>query len=351
MASDASFKKLKHHISQALVDTTRTASQIFNEDLAFQRSSNPSFGHLLEQQNTRLLGLARRLTRCAASGSGVIDPHIIDADSVEDSWKEIVDVVDNLLEKADACLDEYSGVIRTSIPTQEEQTNKAATTAVKQKPGKTYRTQNIAKPQLFFDNIPKNDETTPFKPLLRTKPNAIVALEESLNLVAAADGTKQYAQRTHFYSKHVGHLLKDLIRMYLRYDHPYETEIKSSQYPAAARVKADPIPFMPYESSEATLVDTPESLLCMLDELRLANDIAVDVEHHDEHSYAGLVSLMQISTRTKDWVIDTLKPWREKLQVLNEVFTDPKIVKVELQTCRDSLSIDISRCSMAPRWT
>ena len=139
--------------------------------------------------------------------------------------------------------------------------------------------------------------------------------------------------------------------MYLRYNHPYETEIKASQYSATTRVKADPIPFLPYQSSEATLVDTPESLLSMLDELRLAKDVAVDLEHHDEHSYVGFVSLMQISTRNNDWIIDTLRPWRDKLQVLNEVFTDPKILKVKLQTCHDSLSIDISRCSMVPRWT
>ena len=96
-------------------------------------------------------------------------------------------------------------------------------------------------------------------------------------------------------------------------------------------MKADPIPFLSYELSEATLVDTPETLLVMLNELKLAREIAVDLEHHDEHSYIGLVSLMQISTRNKDWIIDTLKPWREKLQVLNEVFTDPKILKVNLQ--------------------
>lgn len=96
-------------------------------------------------------------------------------------------------------------------------------------------------------------------------------------------------------------------------------------------MKADPIPFLPYESSEATLVDTPEMLLLMLDELRLAKEIAVDLEHHDEHSYIGLVSLMQISTRDRGWVIDTLKPWRDKLQVLNQVFTDPNILKVNLE--------------------
>lgn len=331
MSLDTTFKNLKDSISLALVDTIRTAGQISNEDLAFHRSSNPSITPLLEQQDSRLLGLARTLTRSAVSGTEVTAPHIVDADSVEDNWKVIVDVVDNLLEKADACLDEYTGVIRKLSPAQEEQTKKAAPASGKQRPGKAYRTQNIAKPQLLFDTVPTNDETTPFKPLLRTKPNAIVSLDESIKLVAAEDGFKQYDLQFYLSSKDTAPNLKGLIDTHLRYYHPYEIEIKTSQYPATTRVKADPIPFVPYESSEATLVDTPEKLLSMLDELRSAKGIAVDLEHHDEHSYIGLVSLMQISTRDKDWVVDTLKPWREKLQVLNEVFTDPKILKVRLQ--------------------
>lgn len=85
---------------------------------------------------------------------------------------------------------------------------------------------------------------------------------------------------------------------------------------------------MPYANTKATFVDTPETLMSMIEELKGAREIAVDLEHHDEHSYIGLVSLMQISTRDKDWIVDTLKPWRQRLQGLNDVFTDPKILKV-----------------------
>ena len=331
MAPDDTFKDLKHCISLALIDTTRTAAQISNEDLAFQRSSNPSIVPLLERQNSRLLGLAQRLIRSAALGSEITSPLIVNADSVEDKWSEIVDVVDNLLEKADACLDEFSGVVRKSTIAQVEQIKRVALTPGKQKPGKAHRSQNIAKPQLLFNEVPVNDETTPFKPLLRTKPNAIVGLDESLELVAGADGTKQYVLQISSPSRGTAPLLKKLTDEHLRYNHPYETEIKTFQYPATTRVMADPLPFLPYESSEATLVDTPEKLISMVDALRLAKEIAVDLEHHDEHSYIGLVSLMQISTRDRDWVIDTLMPWREKLQALNEVFTDPKILKVRQQ--------------------
>lgn len=85
---------------------------------------------------------------------------------------------------------------------------------------------------------------------------------------------------------------------------------------------------MSFEDTEATFVDDYDGVLVMLEELKSATEIAIDLEHHDTHSYVGIVSLMQISTRNHDWIVDTLKPWRRKLEVLNEVFADPKIVKV-----------------------
>lgn len=65
----------------------------------------------------------------------------------------------------------------------------------------------------------------------------------------------------------------------------------------------------------------------MLDKLRTAQVIAVDLEHHSYRSYSGFLCLMQISTREEDFIVDTLA-LREELEDLNEVFTDPKIVKV-----------------------
>ena len=113
-----------------------------------------------------------------------------------------------------------------------------------------------------------------------------------------------------------------------RHEHPYKTEIEQSAYPAAVYVSTEPVRFTPPAANSAIFIDTEEGVRDMLAELRSAKEIAVDLEHHDTHSYIGIVCLMQISTRDKDWIVDTLKPWRENLQILNEVFTDPKIVKV-----------------------
>lgn len=65
----------------------------------------------------------------------------------------------------------------------------------------------------------------------------------------------------------------------------------------------------------------------MLSKLRNATEIAVDLEHHSYRSYAGFLCLMQISDRHEDWIIDLLAI-KDEMEALNEVFTDPAIVKV-----------------------
>ena len=224
-----------------------------------------------------------------------------DEDSIDDNWRSIVDVIDSLLEKADACLDEFTGVIKKLSPSQEEQAP-----AVKKTPKfptvYDYGPSKIPKPQLQFEHRPDNSDGGIFKPLLKTKPHATVPLKKSLR-EKNIDGK-------------------------IGYPSPYDTEIRNAQYPKSVYKISPPKEYLPFESTTATFVDTLDGVKEMLGELKAAEEIAIDLEHHDVHSYQGLVSLMQISTRKKDWVIDTLKPWREELQILNEVFADPKILKV-----------------------
>ena len=192
MNPNSSFKELTDSISAALVDTTRKTHQIAQEDLAFHRTSNPSVVPLLERQSSRLLHLARKLSKVASFGTDVTAPKFSNPDTIDEGWRGIVDVFDNLLEKADACLDEYTGVIRRLSPSQEEQIKKAAFAQGKQKPGKAFRTQDIPKPQIHFTHPPSNHDSTPFIPLLQSKPHAIVPLDESLQIVEAEDGSQQY---------------------------------------------------------------------------------------------------------------------------------------------------------------
>jgi exosome complex exonuclease RRP6 len=163
--------------------------------------------------------------------------------------------------------------------------------------------KHLPKPQLTFDNVPTNDETGPFRPLLVTKPHAKIPLEECLKTFKDNHSREQYP-------------------------HPYQTEIQKYEFPKTVYEHAEPQLYPPFEETTATFVDTPEAVEEMLSELKTAKELAIDLEHHDNRSYIGMVSLMQISTRDKDWIVDTLKPWRRKLECLNEVFTDPDILKV-----------------------
>ncbi|KAJ5240130.1 hypothetical protein N7468_004749 [Penicillium chermesinum] len=298
------FTSLEEKLTAATVKVTRTANQLGQEDLDFYRTSDADFSNQADEQGNRILSLTNALLKAATHGSDGQIPQLKDEDSLDSNWRDIVDVIDQLLEKADACLDEFTGAIKKLSPSQEEQARKAP--PPKRAPPfpstYDYGPSKIPKPQLRFERKPDNTDLGPFQPLLKSKPNAIVPLSESTKL-KDFDGVKGVPN-------------------------PYEPEIRASHYPASVYQTATPIEYLPYESTTATFVDTFDGVKEMLSELKQAKEIAIDLEHHDVHSYHGLVSLMQISTREKDWVVDTLQPWREELQILNEVFTDPSIVKV-----------------------
>jgi exosome complex exonuclease RRP6 len=110
-------------------------------------------------------------------------------------------------------------------------------------------------------------------------------------------------------------------------ENPYKYEIIHSSYPSLLFATDSPsIPPVPLEDNDVIWIDNMTSFTAMLKDLKEATEIAVDLEHHDYRSYHGFVCLMQISTRKQDWIVDTLE-LREELIALNEVFTDPNIVK------------------------
>ncbi|KAG8929045.1 exosome nuclease subunit [Tulasnella sp. 417] len=109
--------------------------------------------------------------------------------------------------------------------------------------------------------------------------------------------------------------------------HPYRYEIANLEYPPTLFERTNPRPVNSFEDTPFTWIDTPAGLSAMLEKLKVASDIAVDLEHHDYRSFHGFVCLMQISTRDEDFIVDTLSI-RDELVVLNEVFADPNIVKV-----------------------
>ncbi|KAI9093664.1 hypothetical protein K1719_027113 [Acacia pycnantha] len=76
------------------------------------------------------------------------------------------------------------------------------------------------------------------------------------------------------------------------------------------------------------IVEELEDLKELASKLRDVQEFAVDLKHNHYRSFQGLTCLMQISTRTEDFVIDTLKLRIFVGPFLREVFKDPTKRKV-----------------------
>lgn len=135
------------------------------------------------------------------------------------------------------------------------------------------------------------------------------------------DGESMYVSRSL--------LLTNTNRLSNSQTHPYRYEIAHFTPPARMFDNKTPIPFMPLSSTSFTWVSTPHDFQAMLAKLRQASEIAVDLEHNSYRSYSGFVCMVQLSTRQEDWIVDALA-LREELVELNEVFTNPEIVKVRV---------------------
>ncbi|XP_076881069.1 protein RRP6-like 2 [Bidens hawaiensis] len=90
----------------------------------------------------------------------------------------------------------------------------------------------------------------------------------------------------------------------------------------------EPVKPPPVESTSFKLVQDVKDLKELAAKLRDADEFAVDLEHNQYRSFQGLTCLMQISTRTEDFIVDTLKLRVQIGPHLREVFKDPTKRKV-----------------------
>ncbi|XVF52284.1 hypothetical protein PTKIN_Ptkin05aG0006800 [Pterospermum kingtungense] len=82
------------------------------------------------------------------------------------------------------------------------------------------------------------------------------------------------------------------------------------------------------EFSAFKLVKEDKDLEDLTTKLQSVNEFAVHLEHNQCGSSQGLTCLMQISTRTEDFIVDTLKLQTHVGPYLREVFKDPTKKKV-----------------------
>jgi len=285
------------------------------------------------------------------------------AQTTAQKWQTVIHAVDHCLETVDISLDKQKGYDRFARP--KVATHMHPDQSARSRggrgghnmsnkhyfaPGRTFggmpRSRN-SKPQDRFEVKPDNS-TEVWKPIIDSKPNAIVPFELSIKPTTPLSGPGRHkGWRNSPYdvaspSSLPANVLEHLDTLHLpppakqlpSYPHPYEAEIRQLRYPEDQLLHKPPI--SPDDECECIWVDTVAQVHELAEDLENQREFAVDLEHHDFRSYLGLTCLMQISTRSRDYIIDTLE-LRGKLQPLLKSFTDPKICKVLHGSLRDVL--------------
>ncbi|KAH3670712.1 hypothetical protein OGAPHI_001227 [Ogataea philodendri] len=291
-------------LAPSLINLIRLSSAVNSKDIGFYNSIDPTVKTNSDEVNQRLIDLLNETISNAVSiSTDQTDQLTVDDESK--NWKVVSGILDTLFENAEIALDQNQKKTQASAVKDEftylDESDTAGTRKASPQP------RNIAKPQLLFKTPVDNFETSPFKPLITTKPNALISFNESMELVPAVPDTPEH------------------------YNNPYTYEIMNQEYPDWIFRTLEPFDSIPWkESEEPTWIDKPEQLDELLVELAKCKVIAVDLEHHDYRTYHGITSLMQLTTDTKkDYLIDPLSPdLRPHLVNLNIIFTDPNILKV-----------------------
>lgn len=109
--------------------------------------------------------------------------------------------------------------------------------------------------------------------------------------------------------------------------HPFANEINTFNPPAEQLMPRPEIPYPPLETCPLRFIDSKETLKAMVQEISQTTEIAIDLEHHDFYTYQGFTCLMQISTRSSDYIVDCLR-LRSSMHLLAPVFLNSSILKV-----------------------
>ncbi|RCV46468.1 hypothetical protein SEVIR_9G538800v4 [Setaria viridis] len=116
--------------------------------------------------------------------------------------------------------------------------------------------------------------------------------------------------------------------------HPLE-KLPVEQFVDRNVPESEPLKPADLEDTPFTLVEDHKGLMELAKKLKSVTEFAVDLEHNQYRSFQGLTCLMQISTRTEDFIVDTLKLRIYIGLYLQEPFKDPTKRKVMHGADRD----------------
>lgn len=210
---------------------------------------------------------------------------------------------DQLLERVNTHLDEALGLKKDIDPVLVEVIGQAPDRfqgRLLSDPIKLLAAKQISRPQLKFKDFIDNSLKTPFIPRLKEKYHALKPLSI---LIEYSDKDEEI------------------------YSHPYIYEVDNLKLSKKQLEPSEPIKASTISDTPLELIEDKPSLEKAIAEMKNFSEIGIDLEAHSYRSFQGITCLIQISTTAKDYIIDPFPLWSD-LTLLNQITTDPKIVKI-----------------------
>ncbi|CAG2116164.1 unnamed protein product [Medioppia subpectinata] len=309
MSSDIEMDSICKQMQEKALNATKCSLAIRSWDHNYLNTSH-KFNQILKHENNECLEMLSSLIQNEYKGKR-IEKMVVD----EDKSDLITELNDNIFDKIGNYLDEALGlkqkeadlVLATVGADNKTSVNSCTTSSwnrhiIRAKRGvncKLLSAKVVERSQMRFkDKIDNSNH--PFVPIIKEKANSIRPLA----------------------------ILPEKTELgFDSYSHPYEVEIEKFE-PKEHFLQIE-IPEFPKPLSETPFkyITTIEDLIELCKDLKTCDVIAVDLEHHSYRTFQGFTCLMQISTKTCDYVIDTIE-LRSELNLLNEVFTCASILKV-----------------------
>jgi len=307
MAETPSTRQITEELMQ-LVSEGAQLSRSFPsaEDQAYYVSLYPELKPVLDNVRRDCINLTQSLLQVnAASNSTMPQLNYRDPEEILANYNDIVYSVDEKLEY----LDNYFDEIRQSGRNRMAPTLQVHTVTTGNRTFQVQSANNLQRPQLHFEPI--DNSKAVFIPKITYKYNAKDSLAEVWKNAETIINNQQNSSS------------EDTPSL----PHPYQREIDTFEYQQKQLVARKEIIYQGFDKVPFTWVDTTDKLQLMSDKLEKVEEIAIDIEQHGYRSFQGFCCLMQVSTRTEDFVIDLLA-LRNDVNILNRSFTNPAIVKV-----------------------
>eukprot|EP00171_Calliarthron_tuberculosum_P017141 IDg17141t1 len=207
------------------------------------------------------------------------------ADSFDTTF---ADSLDESLDRAHTALDAAEGFRQTPLTSVEDRANMVMPSHQRcgGSPELDAYMASDFKPQQQFYDFPIDNSTAPFVPPFSAPPTPAAEADDGGegSPTTASDASSTQGK------------------------HPYAAEIKAS-VKASCNSSFDPeivSVFRAIKKTPLTYVDTEGKLMEMAEKLSKSTELAFDIENHSERSFLGFTCLIQVSTRTEDFIVDAM---------------------------------------------